>query len=223
MSECKKNLLFSFETEISTPSSCVGKVWRVHIKSGTLNVGDFIKITSVKIVNSPKSDFYDVIAVIKSIHRELDTLIEGKQETDFAHKGDIVGIDVKNCYCGREKIRKKDINITKHSVGFHGNEQLSYHHNLYIQFAETEKAFELIKEQQQIALLWFGKVVQGEVVKISEALDGMYVNLLYDIKLAVPENPIFKNSDVIKKIVLRIESKGKFRYTTGFFDFDATF
>jgi len=214
MEKTADNLLFSFDAEIDNPNSRAGKVWRIHMENGVLNVGDCIMIASVNISNTPKSEFFNVEAAVKSIHTEMDFAVEGIKETENARKGDIVGINIRDCYCGKRKIDKKDIKITKYSAGFSVAEQLNYHNEFYIRFVDCEKAL-IVKELQHITILWFGKMIPAKVIKFSDSIDAIHVKLLYDRKIPVPQN-----SDIIKKIVMRVEDKGKTRYISGIFDFN---
>lgn len=211
------NLLFSIDKEIAKPSSNVGKVWRIFIQGGILNVGDNIKITSVELEGQPKSVF-DIEAEVKSIRGEHDVSIEGVKEIKVATKGSIVGIDVKNCYCNRKKIYKRDINITEQSIGCLSYEKFSYYDEFYIKFVDAEKAFDIVKVGQNVVLLWFGKSISAKVMEIPDSVDGMHIKILYDKQLAIPDSHMLR--EFFKKIIVSAEHKGEFRYFSGLFEFN---
>lgn len=214
------NLLFSFDKEIVNPTSNAGKVWRIFIRNGTISVGDSIKITSVNLSCSSKAEFFTVVADVKSLHEELDVEIEGKKELSVASKGTIVGIDLKNCYVGRKKIYKKDIIITKLSIGYSITESLDFKNKFFVRFADAKKVLEIIKKEQEILLIWFGKTITAKITDFNYFSEGILIELSYKKNLAIPFDSKFKNDEVIKRIVLRAESKGKARYISGLFDFD---
>ena len=152
----RENLLFSIVKEIPAPNSKAGKVWRIHIVNGKLRVNDKVVITAAVIDGFLGSHYYNVDATIKSIHEEFDPS-EGIRETDTAHTGSIVTVNLKNCYVDGKRIQKKEIETTKQSIGLRSGEKFTQREAFYIRFVDAEKAFDIIRVGQEIMLLWFGK------------------------------------------------------------------
>jgi hypothetical protein len=213
------NLLFSFVKEIPTPGTKAGKVWRVHINNGSLNVNDRIIITSVMVGGYMYSGLRNIEVTIKSIHEEFD-IAEGVLEANTAYMGSIVSINLKNCYADGKRINKRDIKVTKQSIGLSIYDTFNQHHSFYVRFANAEKAFDVIREGQEVLLLWFGKRIAANIVKISDSLEGMYIKLVGNKTLAIPENRAFRNLDAIRNIKIHLQYGGKIRYISGVFDFD---
>jgi len=212
-------LLFSFDKEIKVTKNNAGKVWRVFIRNGVLRVGDGVQISSVNLKDWPKSSFFTIDAIVKSIHEEHDIVVEGKKEIDHASKGSIVGLDIKNCYVKRKMVSKKEIEVTKQSIGFSSREQFNHFNEFYIKFTDAEKAIDVIKLKQEISLLWFGQGISARVECVPDSLEGMYISLLYNKKLAIPTNPTFRDSQLVRKIMIGVEDKGQRRFISGLFEF----
>jgi hypothetical protein len=213
------NLLFSFVKEIPAPNTKAGKVWRVYIRNGELNVNDRITITAVTIDGYSHSEVYNIEATIKSIHEEFDA-IEGVMVTDTAQKDSIVAINLKSCYVNGKRINKKEISITKESIGISFEEKIDQYNSFYIRFTDANKAINVIKEGRVVLLLWFGKRVSANIIEISESLEWMRVQLLNNNTLAIPQNDSFRKLDTLEKIRMHIQSHGKVQYFSGVFDFD---
>ena len=213
------NLLFSIIKEFPLPNTKAGKVWRIHILNGELNVNDKITITSVTVKGYPGSEFHNIEATVKSIHEEFDAA-EGVLETVSARKGSIVTINLKACYVVGKRINKKDIEVTKQSIGLAFREKFTQRDKFYIYFADAEKAFDVIRVGQDVLLLWFGKRITAKIMEIPDSIEGMYVQLLDDRALAIPDEYEFRELDVIKNIRIHVKYGGRVWYITGIFDFD---
>jgi len=214
-----ENLLFSIIKEFPLPNTKAGKVWRVHIINGELNVNDRITITAVTVGGYPSAEFHDIEATVKAIHEELDAA-EGILETDSARKGSIVTINLKGCYVDGKRINKKDIAVTKQSIGLAFREKFTQCDKFYIRFADAEKAFDVIRVGQDILLLWFGKRVTAKIMEISDSVEGMYIQLLDNRALAIPDEYEFRELDVLKNIRIHVKYGGRVWYISGIFDFD---
>ena len=213
------NLLFSIVKEIPAPKTKAGKVWRIHIVNGRLSVNDRITITSVIIKDYLGSEFFNIDATIKSIHEEFD-VSEGSLEAESAYKGSIVSINLKGCYADGKRIKKKDIEITKQSIGMAFDEKYTHRDKFYIRFINAEKAFDVIRVGQDILLLWFGKRISAKIMKISDSIEGMYIQVLDNRTLAIPECRAFREIDAIRSIKMHVEYGGRVWYISGTFDFN---
>ena len=214
-------LLFSFDKEFKVSKNNAGKVWRVFVRNGILRVGDGIQITSVNLESQPKASFYTVDAIVKSIREDHDVSVEGIKEASQASKGSIVGLDIKNCYADGRAISKKEIVVTKQSYGLAAGEKFNHYDSFYIKFTDVEKAFDVIKFDQDIVLLWFGQGISTKLVSIPDSMEGMYVRILNNKKLAIPSDIEFRNSELIRRIVICVEHKGRQRFISGYFEFDS--
>jgi hypothetical protein len=214
-----ENLLFSIIKEIPTPNTKAGKVWRIHIINGRLNINDKITITSALVDGFPGLEFYNVEATVKSIHEEFD-MSEGILEADTACKDSIVTINLKSCYVDGKRINKKAIEITKQSIGIAFSEKFTQRDKFYIRFVDAEKAIDLIRVGQDVLLLWFGKRISAKIMGIADSIEGMYIRLLNNRKLAIPEHLAFREIDAIKNIKLHVQYGGKVWYISGIFDFN---
>jgi hypothetical protein len=173
------NLLLSFFREYGRSKSGVGKVWQVIVRDGMLSVGDRIRITSVKLLNEPRSQFVDIEATVKTIHRKAPHGEEAIAEESVG-AGSIVGMDIKDCHYGRKKVSKKEIGITKHSIGFHGSEP--YENCSDIGFVAADTTVDIVHQTlnvhtyhdeiavrpgRGVMLLWFGKKIAARYNQVS--------------------------------------------------------
>ena len=208
------NLCFSIDKAISKPQNQVGQVWRIHIKNGSLSVGDRITLTSVRLSGRPKSVLFDINAEIKTIRREVD-MIEGEKSSDIANKGDIVTIDIKNCTLGKKRIVKKDIQTTVFSVGYSEDEEYVKVDRFDLCVRKDSKFYEHIKADQNIVLLWNGRRVSAKVLDVIPDRGIISIRLLYDKTLDVPVSKSFLETDMFSRIKFFSESDGKLWYYSG--------
>ena len=211
-------LLFSIDKEIAFPASEAGKVWRVYIVSGTLCLGDSIRITAARLKGKPRSELCDVMAEVKAIHEELDAT-EEMREAGAAAKGSIVGLDIKNCYCGRRRVPKKEISFTKQSIGLSSGEPFEELDTFTVRFSSPEEAIGAVKVGRNAILLWFGKSVSGKVVEIFDSLEGMRVCLLFGKRLAIPSDSALR-TEVVRCTKVFVDYKGKVCYINAFLEFE---
>ena len=189
------------------------------LRYGVLNIGDEISISSVRLAGQTKSEFFNVEAVVKSIREELD-IIEGVKEIDSASKGSIVGVDLKEVYSGRKKIHKKDVKISRQSIGFSSEETFEQQKEFYIRFSDASAVIDILNNtNQDVILFWFGKRVAAKVVEIPNSLDGMVIQLLSNMKLAIPNSSILK-SEIIKNTKMITYHQGEMHYIKGLIEFD---
>ena len=215
------NLLFSIDKEIPNPRSQAGKVWRVNVKNGCLKVDDKVKITSVSLKGHPKTSVFDVEATVKAIREEL-SVYEEDANTEVAYTGSIVTIDLKACYANGKKIDKGDIISTYQSYGISINEPVTLYDAFDIRFADIEKAFDVIREGQEVLLLWFGKRTPATITKIPDTLEGMFVRLKHGKKIAIPTNPDLRNLDAIKSIKMLTQyGNERFLHFSGYLEFES--
>ena len=208
------DLMFSVDKDFNTTKNKVGKVWRIHIWSGRINVGDKITLTSVKLEGKSKNELYDIKATIKAIHTEFDSVEEVK-EVEQASSMDLVTIDLKDCTLNGRKIAKKDIITTKQSIGFGENEEITKEDTITIKLDDWEKTLEEIDVGEQVVLLWFGNRVSANVVEIPDELDKIVVKLYGDITLDIPKNRRLKEIDAISNVVFYVNVGSEIKYFSG--------
>ena len=199
-----ENLLFSIDKEIARPRSQAGKVWRIHIRNGSLNVDDGIMLTEVNLKGRPRGETYNITAAVKSIHEEL-SVDEAQSETQTAYRGSIVTVDLKSCYAEGRRIDKGDIMTTNSSIGLAEGEPVKLCDKLYIKFEDPEKALPLVNEGQEIILLWFGKKVTADITAVPDTLDGIHVQLKYGKRIALPADPALQDIQALKNIKIRTQ------------------
>ncbi len=216
--ERNDRLLFSVDKEIASPRSNVGKVWRVHIRNGTLHVDDKIRLTSVSLEGRPRGETCDIEAAVKSIHEELDAL-EGVADTDAAYTGGIVTIDLKGCTADGRRIDKKEIQITKQSYGLGQGETYRHHNTVTIRFSDIEQALEIVKLGQEVMLLWFGKGVPAKITGIDDSFARMEARLLHGRTVAIPDSEELRDLEAVQSIKVLAQNKGKNWHFAGFVEF----
>ena len=110
-------LFFCVIKEYGQTGNMAGKVWHIKILSGSLSVGDRISLFCVDLPGQ-KCAFNKVEAVAKHIKRELDP---DAALYETALQGDIVTVNLKQCYLDGKKIDKKQITAKNVSAGCGGD------------------------------------------------------------------------------------------------------
>lgn len=184
-------LLFCILKEFNKPRSMAGKVWRVKVLSGDLRVGDPIRLYCV---NSPnrKSTFSKVDAVVKHVKREFDSGLPGAEELNYhAVAGDIVTINVSQCYIDDKKIDKNKIKVNRISIGASRGSAFTAHNRIKIRFPNSPEFIDKVEKSNSHAslLLWFGKGVAVSAEGVDAEAGVVTFGLMNGKELPVPENP----------------------------------
>jgi len=223
-------LFFCFIKEYNNTKSMAGKIWKIKVLSGELHVDDKVSLFAVDYYwNNNK--FNRVDAVIKHIKRDI--VYNENDLYEIAKQGDIVTINLKQCYADGKKINKSEIAINNTSVGYGYNVVCKSINSLKIKFYDysdfiiklnisLEKS--IIKQQKYlqenikvkklnmptacvVSLLWFGKVVPIEVVDINYSDDFSTNNTLIEFKLVNNKYlsiPLNENlQNIIKNVVIK--------------------
>ena len=207
-------LMFSVDREFNTTKNKTGKVWRIHIWSGKINVGDKIQLTSVKIENKGKSELYDIKATVKAIHTEFDS-VEDTKEVECASLMDLVTIDLKDCTLNGRKLSKKEIFTTKQSIGFSEAEEIVKENEITIKLDDWEKVLEEIEIGEQVVLLWFGNRISANVIAIPDSLDKIVIKLYGNKFLDIPKNKRLKEIEAISNVVFYVNVGSEIKYFSG--------
>ena len=164
-------LLFYIIKEFRQTESMSGKIWRIKIVSGSLQVGQKIRFFGVKINGvATEAD-----GVIKSMRRDVGLTYEDVEE---ATESDIVTIDIKNCYSKGKKITKNDIFATKITLGGEESVECDRGEKIVLELDKSEDFIEKLvaslerskKRGYEASMLWFGNRVSIAVtdVELSE-------------------------------------------------------
>lgn len=207
-----QNQLISVDKEIGKTRTNVGKVWRVVVRNGNLELNDKIKLCGVSIEGIQGT--YDVVADVKSIHAEYHPS-EGIREVQIANKDELVSINLKNCYVNGRRIDKGDIQVNKETVIYASSEQTRRLNELYIRLPNIDLEIELLEVGQDVVLLWFGKRLTAKIVAFPDELDGIIVRLMAGVALSIPNDFNFQNIGEIKETRLSLQRRGENAYQQG--------
>lgn len=207
-----QNMLVSVDKEIGKTRTNVGKVWRVAVRNGSIEVNDKIKLCGVSIEGI--QGIYDVEAEVKSIHAEYHPS-EGIREVKLANKDELVSINLRNCYVNGRRIDKGDIKVNKETVIYSASEQTVKMNQFYIRLPQIDTAIELLQVGQDIVLLWFGKRLTAKIIGFPEEIDGIIVRLMEGVSLSIPENFKFQNLNELKETRLSLQRRGESAYQQG--------
>ncbi len=155
----KGELLFSIYNQIDKPSSQAGKVWMIKILQGELSINDNIVISPVLTKNR---DFLSINATVKTIRGDLHET-EENESIATAAAGEIVGIDLKNIYCSRGKLEKKDFDTIYTTCGF--NRDVDYNTSDIFCFTVDIKYETVFQLNREFSLIWFGRRITFSVHK----------------------------------------------------------
>lgn len=198
-----QNTLVAVDEEIGKTFTHVGKVWRVRVCNGSIEVEDKIKFCNVSIEGM--QGIHDVEAEIKSIHAEYHAS-EGVREVQRAPKGGLVAINVKNCYLNGRRIDKGDIRIRRETVIYSSEESTTNMNEFFIRIPNIDDKRELFDVGQDLHILWFGKRLTAKIIRILKEEEGIFVKLTGEgVALSIPDDFYFQNLDELKETVLTLQ------------------
>lgn len=215
-------LLFYFLREYNHTQTMAGKIWCIKLLAGQLCLNDEISLFGIDVVGDERFSG-KVNAVIKNICKN------GKfaDKSDIiANQGDIITIDLKHCYADGKKIDKRDIKMTKSSIGVSLNEDCENMHTMNVRFKDEadfieklmltlekqkEKSLELKREfinGYQVSIVWFGKSISAYCTSINFLHENYLSNndIVASFKLRNYTLPIPKSSNIrnmIEYIVIK--------------------
>lgn len=207
-----QNTLVSIDKEIGKTRTNVGKVWRVVVRNGNIELNDKIKLCGVSVGGIQGT--YDVVADVKSIHAEYHPS-EGIREVQIANKDELVSINIKNCYVNGRRVDKGDIQVNKETVIYSANEKTKKLNELYIRLPNIDFELELLEVGQDLVLLWFGKRLTAKIIGFPDDLDGIIVRLIDGVSLTIPEDFNFQNLGELKETRLSLQRRGENAYQQG--------
>lgn len=158
-------LMFCINDQVDRPNSKSGKIWTIKILSGILKKGQEIQLAPVKDDNNN----YEVLtATVKHLRRDLSRFDE--QETaEVARKGEIYGMDLKNCYLNKRHVSKGEFNAISSTCGVSRNEVFIMSDTFSFSI-KSEDIF-AFKDRLEMRLMWFGRSLWFTVRGISENYD----------------------------------------------------
>ena len=207
-----QNTLVSVDKEIGKTRTNVGKVWRVVVRNGSIEVNDKIKLCRVSIEGM--QGIHDVVAEVRSIHAEHH-FSEGVKEIQIANKDELVSINLKNCYVNGRRVDKGDIQVDRETIIYSASEETRNISEFYIRIPNMEQALELFDVGQDIVLLWFGKRLTAKITGFPDDLDGIYIKLIDGITLAIPTDFQFQNLKELKETRLSLQKRSDNAYQQG--------
>ncbi len=211
-----QNTLVSVDKEIGKTRTQAGKVWRVAVRNGSIEVNDKIKLCDVSIDGMQGK--YDVIAEVRSIHAEYH-VSEGIREVQRASKDELVTINLKNCYANGRRVDKSDIVTDKETTIYSANDETEKMNEFYIKLPNIDSEVDLMDVGQVVSLLWFGKRITSTIVKFSDDLDGIYIRLIEGVTLSIPTDHRFQNLQELKETRLILQRGGENAYQDGQYNF----
>ncbi len=226
-----RNLVFSVDREYPRPLSNAGKIWRIYVENGNLSVGQAIQLTSVEVKDDIKSPsgvpVPSVSATIKEFRYDVYINDDDELEDNTAHKGSAVTVNFKDCHAGREKINKRRIFTSPQTIGLSKDEPFSLKRKFCLRFESPEDILWLKDKNQEIVLLIFGRGVPAAITDITEDYSKVFVELLSDKHITVPDNEDLRNLDIFRRIIVRFQEGAdrtdpRFAYLPARIDFAAT-
>lgn len=218
-----QNTLVYVDKEIGITRTRAGKVWRVVVQNGSIGVDDKIKFCNVSIAGM--QGVYDVVAEVKSIHAEHH-ISEGIKEVQRANKGEIVSINIRNCYVNNRRIDKGDIKVNRETIIYSADEATEKLNEFYIRLPNIDLELKLLDIGQDVLIRWFGDRITAKIVGFPDDLDGIYVRVSGN-PLSIPTDFGFRNLSELKETQLSLQKgvdnfykkEGNFHYITGEFVF----
>ena len=149
----KEDLLFCIYNQVDRPTSKAGKVWMIKIIQGEISVNDKIRISPVL---TKDRQFVSICADVKTLRYDLHE--DEKDETiTTAVAGEIVGMDMKNIYCGNQKIDKRSFDTIYTTCGF--SDGVDYLSSDVFSFTVDIKYEEIFRPNREFSLIWFGRSI----------------------------------------------------------------
>ena len=206
-----RNLVFSIDKEIEKPQSNAGKLWRVFIENGTLELNEDIVLTSVKIGDSGDGVFHTATASIKDLRHDAK-LFEDENATneDYAVKGSIATLNLKNCRIDQDPCKKGDIFTSHQTIGIAAKDRDKYFFTdkITLKLSKASDAA-LISENQHVEMLYFGKALTIMVESIEDGV--LTAKFRGDRFIVLPNSAFLQNLPFFTNAVLRIQGKNNYK------------
>lgn len=184
-----ESILFSVLRQFNSPRSKAGRVWRINLISGELNIGSRICLRDVTI-SSNKRTAGPVFATIKQMQKEVG--YNDVEFIDVARSGDLVSINLKDCVFGCGRIDKSEINIGKSTIGLAYKEEVQYLKDVVLNILHDDRV-DLLRAGQEVSLLWLGNSLPSKIKAISSpqlSVNALHVKLELSLngeqKIALP-------------------------------------
>lgn len=195
------NLLFSVHCQIDKPSSHAGKVWMIKVIQGEISKDEEIIISPVL---TKDKNFVAIRAKVKNIRYDLHE-DERSECIDNAFAGDIVGIDIKNIYCGNERLDKKSFDTLYTTCGF-GSKVEYKTSDVFIFSVEAEYA-DRFTINREFSLMWFGRGISFSVTR-STMIDDYHFHVVAKVKSRKLTLPIHSDGRYyFKRLIIKDENE----------------
>lgn len=178
-----------------------GRIWRVKVLQGNLQIGDEVAMAPVRIGSVPET----ITARIKSIRMDFVEAQEGKLGAESVSAGTFVGLDLKDIRCGARKLNKEDFEVLNTTCGYSSCRRSLCSDRLIFKvgFLMNEK----FTERRQMGLLWFGREVPFRIISREKIKTGVLVTAqLLNRHLAMPLNE--DSSYMMNRLIIRYDNNG---------------
>ncbi len=196
------DLVFSIDREFPHPRSNAGKVWRVFVENGVIQVGTEISLSSVKREGDGGSGT-PLVATATIKEFKIDIRIdEDADDADVAYKGTSMSLNLKNCYIEGEKCHKREIETTDQTIGLARDIEFEMHRDLFIKFDNEEDVLRLRSYKQLIQVLVFGRGTSAMVTGVAEDLSGIFIQTSGNKYITLPKRTDLRALGIFRDVVV---------------------
>ncbi len=187
-------LIFCITDQIDNPESGYsGKAWNIKVLSGILRSGQEVCLAPIK---DTAGNYCVLKANIKLLRSDLSRFDEKRAPLSFAKKGDICGMDIRNCSIDKRHASKAEYDAISSTCGFSSNSEYLMSDEFVFKINDSDK--DGFKKDRQMKLVWFGRSLSFSITNIEE--DGLIIHgRLINSQIALPiYSTTFSQSILIK-------------------------
>lgn len=185
-------LIFCITDQVDRPDSYNGKVWNIKILSGMLKVGQEICLAPVK---DTTGNYCVLTANVRQLRNDLSRF-DDKAEVSIARKGEMFGMDIRNCSVEKRHIKKPEYDAISTTCGFSSESQYLMSDKFSVRYNIHDRAG--FSEGRDMRLMWFGRSIAFHTIRLEE--DEMILHgQLISTQIALPiYDSTFNQSVIIK-------------------------
>ena len=174
-------LMFCITDQVDRPDNNSGKIWIIKLLSGILEVGQEICLAPIK---DSKNNYRVLKAEIKHLKSGLSRF-DQNEEVTIARKGEIYGMDIKNCNIDRRHASKNEYDVISSTCGFSSSAKFEMSNLFAFEINPLDRtAFGLGREMR---LVWFGRSLPFLVQTIEQKAEKIIINArLKNTEIAFP-------------------------------------
>ena len=175
--DAKEPLMFCITDQVERPDSYSGKVWNIKILSGILRIGQEICFAPVKDTNN---NFRVLTANVKQLRSDLSRF-DDKETIEVARKGEMVGLDIRNCSIDKSHAKKSTYDAISSTCGFSSSSKFLMGETFAFEINKGDvDGFQVGREMK---LVWFGRSLAFIIEKMQD--DRVY-GRLKSTQIAMP-------------------------------------